>query len=109
VTRDSAEFSAALLLGALGGAAVALALRSSDLNPLRRRSRERSLSSLGAAFVSSLQEQVKEAASSIPASVGAVSSSLPGRRPSPSDRLDRIRQAARDLGRLRAPGAGFGR
>jgi len=90
VTRDSAEFSAALLLGALGGAAVALALQTSDLNPRRRRARRRSLASLGSAFAGALQEQVKEMSAT-------------------AEPMDRLREAARGLGRLRELGAGFRR
>ena len=97
MTRDSAEFSAALLLGALGGAAVALALQSSDLNPRRRRARRRSLASLGSAFAGALQEQVKELQEQ------AKEMSVT------TEPMDRLRKAARGLGRLRELGAGFGR
>ncbi len=97
MTRDSAEFSAALLLGALGGAAVALALQSSDLNPRRRRARRRSLASLGSAFAGALQEQAKE----VREQAKEVSAT--------AEPMDRLREAARGLGRLRELGARFGR
>lgn len=116
MTRDSAEFSAALLLGALGGAAVALALQSSDLNPRRRRARRRSLASLGSAFAGALREQVEDVSRSLPASAASAGSAarmgaatVLGRRRGPADPLDRLRQAARGLGRLREPGAGSAR
>jgi hypothetical protein len=117
VTRDSAEFSAALLLGALGGAAVALALQSSDLNPRRRRARRGSLASLGSAFAGALREQVEDVSGSLPSTVaGAVSAARSGKaaiglggKRGPAEPLDRLRQAARRLGRLRESGAGTGR
>lgn len=111
MTRDSAEFSAALLLGALGGAAVALALQSSDLNPRRRRARRRSLTSLGSAFAGALRDQVEEVSRSLPSSAASAGKAATafGRRRGPADPLDRLRQAARGLGRLRELGAGSGR